>query len=197
MNADWLIFRPQNIELRPGLIFYPGARVDHRAYSPALRAIAESGYLVIVPRMPLNMALFAPERAADIEKAFPEVRGWVIAGHSMGGAFAAQYAARHPRSVKGLIMWAAYPPDSLSLVNSEISVLSIYGSSDAIATPVEVLNGRKSLPANAEFVEIVGGNHAQFGWYGNQSGDGQPSISRDEQQNKAVEITLNFLRKLN
>ncbi len=195
-NSEWLVFRPQNAEVRLGMIFYPGARVDFRAYSPALRTVAERGYLVVVPPMPLNMALFSPERAAEVEMAFPEVKTWVIAGHSMGGAFAAQYAGRHPETVKGLILWAAYPPESTSLVNSEIAVLSIYGSSDAIATPDEVLNGRKLLPSNTEFIEIVGGNHAQFGWYGIQSGDGQPSISREEQQRKIVDLTIRFLDKI-
>ncbi len=195
-NNEWLAFRPRNEEVRLGLIFYPGARVDYRAYSPAMKAIAERGYLVVVPPMPLNMALFAPERAADVKKAYPEIKKWVIGGHSMGGAFAAQYAAQHPEKITGLILWAAYPPGSTSFKYSEIPVLSIYGSFDEIATPDEIMASRTILPSNTEFIEITGGNHAQFGWYGNQSGDGQPSISREEQQNQVIDLTVKFLAKI-
>lgn len=195
-NSDWITFRPKRSHSKIGVIFYPGARVDHRAYSTTLKAIAERGYLVVVPRMPLNMALFSPNKAAEIESKFPEIKKWVIGGHSMGGAFAAQYAALHKESIVGLFLWAAYPAGSGDLTNSKISVLSIYGSRDEVATPAEVLNGKNLLPSNANFREIMGGNHAQFGSYGAQSGDGEATISREQQQRAAVDVTLEFLESL-
>jgi hypothetical protein len=38
------------------------------------------------------------------------------------------------------------------------------------------------LPVDATLVEIEGGNHAQFGDYGPQEGDGVATIDRAEQQ---------------
>ncbi|MCF0206701.1 MAG: alpha/beta hydrolase, partial [Bacteroidales bacterium] len=37
---------------------------------------------------------------------------------------------------------------------------------------------------------IEGGCHSYFGWYGMQDGDGEPSISRDEQINRTVDFLL-------
>ena len=42
-------------------------------------------------------------------------------------------------------------------------------------------------------VVIEGGNHAQFGNYGKQKGDADATISREEQQNIAVEAVGKFL----
>ncbi len=40
------------------------------------------------------------------------------------------------------------------------------------------------------------GNHAGFGWYGPQSRDGVAEISKSEQQNLAVERTVDILALL-
>jgi hypothetical protein len=69
----WLIFRPVGGEPAVGLILYPGGRVDPRAYAPPARAIAAEGYLVVMVPMPLNLAFFGPDRAAEVMAAFPEV----------------------------------------------------------------------------------------------------------------------------
>ena len=195
-GEDLLVFAPVGREATTGFVFYPGARVDHRAYSPAMRLIAESGFLVVVPKMPLNMALFAPDRAREVQGIFPNISKWIVGGHSMGGAFAAQFAASNQDTVKGLVLWASYPPSSADLRSSSIKVVSIYGSSDGVATADEVLAGRGLLPADAKFIEIIGGNHAQFGWYGDQSGDLTAGITRDEQQERTVAITVEFLKSL-
>ena len=47
---------------------------------------------------------------------------------------------------------------------------------------------------HARFVEIQGGNHAQFGWYGDQKGDGQATISHEEQQAIVIDEALALLR---
>ncbi|UCG26058.1 MAG: alpha/beta hydrolase, partial [Chloroflexota bacterium] len=57
-SGDWYVFEPAGPAPRTGLIFYPGGYVDPRAYAPAAREIAAAGYLVIIPTMPLNLAIF-------------------------------------------------------------------------------------------------------------------------------------------
>ena len=193
-QEPWISFTPTADAQPTGFIFYPGGRVDPRAYAPAARAIAEQGYPVFIVPMPLNLAVLGSDRAADVVAAHPETERWVIGGHSLGGAMAATFIDQHPDAVDGLVLWAAFPPagnDLSDLVGLEAA--SIYGTLDGLATPEEVLAGAALLPASAQFVPIDGGNHAQFGWYGDQPGDNPATISRAEQQAAAVGATLTVL----
>jgi hypothetical protein len=36
--------------------------------------------------MPLNLAVFSPNKADEVITDFPEIEEWYIAGHSLGGA---------------------------------------------------------------------------------------------------------------
>jgi len=53
-NEPWLVFQPAQETPTTGSDFYPGGRVDPRAYAPAAYKIAENGYLVVIVPMPLN-----------------------------------------------------------------------------------------------------------------------------------------------
>ena len=52
---------------------------------------------------------------------------------------------------------------------------------------------RSNLPADAAEVIIPGGNHAQFGDYGPQKGDGEAAILPDEQLGQTVRAILPLL----
>ena len=82
-SSRWLVFRPQAGTPRAGLVLYPGAKVDPRAYAPPARAIAAAGYVVVVVPMPLHLAVLAPARASDVQDAFPDVQRWAVGGHSL------------------------------------------------------------------------------------------------------------------
>lgn len=187
----WLTFRPTDPS-EVGFIFYPGGRVPAAAYAPPARTIAEAGYTTVITPMPFGLAVLSPDAADGVIEAFPEVERWVIGGHSLGGAMAAQYAAGH-ESVDALALWAAYPPDGTDLSDSEVLVTSIYATEDGLATLDEIEASAAQLPPETTFVEIDGGNHAQFGWYGEQDGDGEATISREEQQAQVVAATLELL----
>ena len=195
-TSPWLAFRPTGPMPETGLIFYPGGRVDARAYAPTARAVAEAGYLVVIVPMPLNLAVLAPERGLDVQAAFSTVRRWAIGGHSLGGAMAAQFAVQHPQQVQGLVLLAAYPPNTASLANSNLAVVSISGSQDGLATPDKIQASRSLLPATTQWVVIQGGNHAQFGWYGLQDGDNTANVSRADQQKQVITATLALLQSL-
>jgi len=188
---DWTVFHPIDKEVRTGVIFYPGGRVDYRSYAPVLRSIAEKGYLVVLVPMPLSMAFFAPDKADEVLAAFPEIQNWALAGHSLGGAMAARYCFSHPDKVQALVLWASYPANTDSLVNQNLAVLSIYGSEDGQVEKIE--ESSILLPANTAWVEIIGGSHAQFGDYGLQPGDGQASISPQLQWDQISSATVSFL----
>ena len=195
-NEPWLSFRPTAGQPAAGLVLYPGARVDPRAYAPPAHALAREGYLVVIVPMPLNLAFFAPDRAAEVMAAFPEVAHWAVGGHSLGGAMAARFAYRNPDVVQGLVLWAAYPASTDDLSGRSLAVTSISGTRDGLATPAKIGASRTLLPPETLWVAIEGGNHAQFGWYGPQPGDNSAAISREEQQEQIVAATRTLLLRL-
>lgn len=192
-TEPWLVFRPAGQEPVTGLVLYPGGRVDPRAYAPAGRGLAEQGYLVAIVPMPLNLAIFAPNRAGDVMAAFPTVEYWAVGGHSLGGAMAARFAYQNPNGIGGLALWAAYPASTDDLSGYDLRVTSVFGTRDGVATQDEIAASRPLLPPDTVWVAIEGGNHAQFGWYGPQNGDNEPAISREEQQTEIVEATAALL----
>jgi pimeloyl-ACP methyl ester carboxylesterase len=195
-TEPWLIFTPTEITPTTGFIFYPGGKVDYRSYAPQARAIAEAGYLVVIPEMPLNLAVFNANAANDIITAYPDIENWAIGGHSLGGAMAGKFIYDNPDAVDGLVLWASFPAGNNDLSGMDIAVTSIYGSVDGVATPDQILASKPLLPANTTWVEIIGGNHAQFGWYGDQAGDNPATISREEQQAQTVAATVALLETI-
>lgn len=193
----WYTFMPTGERNDVGLIIYPGGRVDPRSYAPTARAIAEQGYPVVIVPMPLNLAVFGIDKAADVIAAMPEVERWAIAGHSLGGSMAANFIRNNPEAVEGLVLWASYPAGSDDLSGfTDLAATSIYGTADGVASPEEVLAGAALLPPDTVWVPIEGGNHAQFGWYGPQSDADVATISREEQQAQIVAATVETLERV-
>lgn len=95
-----------------------------------------------------------------------------------------------------LVLWAAYPAPADDLSAYALEVVSIFGSNDTVATEEDIQDSRSRLSADANFVAIAGGNHAQFGAYGPQPGDGNPTISAAEQRQQIVFATLQLLQHL-
>jgi pimeloyl-ACP methyl ester carboxylesterase len=197
-DQDWIIFNPTGPAPTTGYIIYPGGLVDPRAYAPLARDIAEEGFLVVIDPAPFNLSVTDPNSANRIIDAFPEIAVWAIGGHSLGGAMAAQFIATNPGRVAGLALYAAYPPAGSDLSSAPIAATSIYGDKDGVATVEEVLEGANRLPPDTVFVLIPGGNHTQFGSYGEglQSGDNPAGISAEEQRRLTAEATVDMLLRL-
>jgi hypothetical protein len=193
----WLVFQPVDTPINTGLVIYPGGRVDPRSYAPAAKQLAEDGFLVVIVPMPFNLAIFGWQKAGEVIENFPEIDHWVVAGHSLGGSMAARYAIRKPTDVDGLVLWAAYPASSDDLSNSNLIIMSIYGTNDGLITEQDITNSSLLLPENTSWVAIDGGNHAQFGWYGDQAGDNPASISREKQQQRIIESTRQIVDIVN
>lgn len=174
------------------LIFYPGAKVEDLAYSEILKQLADSGTDCFLVHMPCNLAFFGKNYADKIMESYTYGH-WYLAGHSLGGAMAAYYAADNPDKLDGLLFLAAYSTKDLS--KSGFSVLSIYGSEDKVVKMEKIEQGRELMPGNYEEFVIDGGNHAGFGDYGKQSGDGEAKISGDEQKSQTVSKIVEFIYK--
>ena len=179
---DRVVFLPD--DPKAGLIFYPGGKVEYTAYAPLLRELAEEGVLCVLVKMPCNLAVLDVNAADGIQEDFPEVTDWYIGGHSLGGSMAAAYVAKHADDYEGLILFAAYGTEDLS--GSGLKVISLYGSVDGVLNMEKYEKNRENLPEDTLEYVIEGGNHAQFGSYGSQKGDGTPAISAEEQRKAAV-----------
>ena len=194
--ADWIVFEPLSSNKNVGLIIYPGGRVDFRSYAPMAHRIAEKGYFVVIVKMPLNLAVFGVNKANDVIDYYPQINSWVVGGHSLGGSMAAQFVYENPSKVDGLFFWAAYPASGTDLSKDDLLVSTIYGSNDGLVSLSQIDDSLKLLPVRTIKFEIAGGNHAQFGWYGEQSGDNVASITREEQQNLIFNSTMELLENI-
>ena len=170
------------------LVFYPGAKVEPTAYAPLLNEVAALGVDAFLVFPPLRMAI-ADIGAAGRVMAAQDYPRWFLAGHSLGGVAAAQYAAKHPDRVEGLILLGSYP----TMVSPGLErLLSIYGSNDRILNLSNYEKQRAYWPENSTERVIGGGNHAGFGDYGSQRGDGAAEITAEEQRKLAAEAIAAF-----
>ncbi len=181
-----IIFQPE--EIQAGLIFYPGGKVEYQSYAPLLHQLAEQGVLCVVEHMPFNLAVFNSKAAEGVQERWPELTSWYIGGHSLGGAMAANYLASCEEKYEGLVLLASYSASDLS--DRDVRVLSLYGSEDQVLNREKYEENRKNLPEDVTEIEISGGCHGWFGSYGKQKGDGEASITPEQQWEISVqEIT--------
>jgi hypothetical protein len=193
-NGNFMVFTPTLNTPITGFILYPGGHVDYRSYAPVAQEIAIHGYQVSIVRMPLSLAFFGINKADEVITAYPEVRYWVVGGHSLGGSMAASYAKKHPMKVQGLVFWASYPATTDDLSSTGLKGLSTYGSNDQVMDRENFNATLGLLPPGTMIQVIQGGNHAQFGNYGLQPGDGAATISAADQQIQAADLTVRLLR---
>ncbi len=187
-----LVFFPEGEREDPGLIFYPGGNVDYRAYSYWGARLAQAGHVTVIVRMPFHLAVLAPNRADRVIDDLDMVERWYLAGHSLGGAMAGRYVAGEQQKVSGLVLLGAYVDQDLR--PADLAVASLMGSRDGVISQDNLDRGRALLPTNTIWAVLEGGNHAYFGDYGLQRGDGATSISFEVQRDWAVDEVLQFLR---
>lgn len=160
-----------------GLVFVPGARVEAHAYMFQLSGVVEQhGVTVLITEPTLNLAFFDTRSLAQFTTAAPDVDRWFVGGHSLGGVRACLMTPGSDAA--GLVLFGSYCANDLS--GSALEVLSIAGENDALSTPAIIEQNAGMLPADARFVTIAGANHASFGDYGAQSGDGERTITSEQ-----------------
>ena len=166
-----------------GFIFYPGGKVEASSYEPLMTALADRGILSILVEMPGNLAVLDVKAADGLQEMYPQVELWYIGGHSLGGSMAASYAADRADILEGVILLGSY--STADLKSADLDVLSIYGSEDKVMNKMKYQENLTNLPDDYKEIIIDGGCHASFGMYGEQDGDGEPTITSEEQ----IEIT--------
>ena len=172
-----------------GVLYFPGARVDPYSYLYPLSELAASGVTVVIMDPLLNMALFDTRSIEELSLAAPKVSDWVLSGHSLGGVRACMLAD-HP-DVVGLVLMGSYCANDISF--TAIPVLQVLASDDGLVD-AEALNGSASLlPPSTQKVTVEGANHASFGTYGDQPGDGVATLSRAEVREQLTSLFLKLL----
>ena len=182
-DYGWLFDGPSETD---AIIFYPGGKVEETAYAPLLHGLAVQGMDVCLVKMPFRLAVFGKNKADQVMAQY-DYDHWYICGHSLGGAMAADYAAEHNSLISGVFMLAAYPTKQL---NENLRCAIIYGSEDGVLNMEKLEKADQYLPDSSVKVVIEGGNHAQFGNYEKQRGDGIATISSEEQQKRTIESIL-------
>ena len=201
-DAATLVFLPTSTDRRTGLIFICGSGISAEAYAPLLRPIADAGFPVVVVKLPYRFAPLESHKRAAVERArglmakHSDLSDWVIAGHSLGGALAARVVRSDAGTISAMVLVATTHPRDDDLSSLEIPVTKIYASDDGIAPPRRVLSNRGLLPKHTKWIEVVGGNHSQFGRYGRQLLDGTATISRGEQEAIARAAILQSLAEV-
>ena len=120
---------------RPAYCSCPVLVFDSRAYAHVLRPLAEAGYLVAVLKEPFGFSLLDADQGKKVLDVHPEITYWAAGGHSLGGTTAASLADQDER-VKGLVLFASYPADSL--VRTDLKAVSISGAADGFTTPADI-----------------------------------------------------------
>jgi len=168
------------------LAFYPGALVQETAYAPLLKGLAEGGLDVCLIDMPFHMAILSPNKARVALQRHSYAH-WYVGGHSLGGAMAARFAQHNAANVEGVVLLAAYPEAPL---DPSLAEIMIYGTEDGVLNMQKAEAERET--ASPRFTEhiIQGGNHAQFGCYGEQRGDGAAAVTAKAQQRETIDAIL-------
>lgn len=174
------------------IIFYPGAKVEYTAYLPIFYEVAKQGVDVFLVDMPFRMAMFGMNKADRIRETY-SYEHWYLSGHSLGGAMGAVYVSKHPDAYDGMIFLASYPTKELK--REGFRVLSIYGSNDRVINYERFDESKQNMPADFSEICIEGGNHGQFGDYGFQSGDGEATVSKEEQWQLSADAILELVQE--
>ena len=174
-----------------GLIFIPGARVEPYAYLFQLSGVVEEhGITVLITKPTLNLAFFDTRGVDNFTTAAPEIDRWFVGGHSLGGVRACLMTP--DATLEGLVLFGSYCANDLS--ESALQVLSIAGENDLLSDLATIEGAAPLLPADAQFVVIDGANHAAFGDYGAQSGDGERTITSEQMRDELTRLLGQVLR---
>jgi dienelactone hydrolase len=193
-------FKPKKAAQPVTYIFCPGGLVEPTAYAPLARSISEKGYPVFLIKLGSKYDSLEAQKQDGVAKIKAIVTAdkakskFVIGGHSLGGAITCLYAHENPTLLSGLLIAGSTHPRDFDLSGLRVPITKVLATGDGIARQEQMEKNRAKVPVHTKWVVIQGGNHAQFGWYSGQSGDGTATISREKQQELLLEATLELLQ---
>jgi len=167
-----------------GLLVFPGARVDPFAYLHPFVDIAATGTTVTVVDPLFNMALFDQRSMDELTSHSPSISQWVVAGHSLGGVKACMEADND--QVAGLLLFASYCANDVS--GLDIAVVEVLAAQDGLIDTDASRQAQGNLPEGFVTLTLDEANHASFGTYGPQPGDGVSTLDRDDMRQTMNEV---------
>jgi len=170
------------------IVFIPGGKVVPEAYTYLATELANEGYKVTVIKPLLNLAILSPNQAAKYLEA-DKVN--VVIGHSLGGVVASMVTEKNDE-VDMLIMMGSYNIKPITSAKT----LTIRAEHD-INLDTDAYNEAMTTVTYLTEEYIEDGNHAYFGYYGEQRGDGTATISNKEQQDLVVSLILDYIENNN
>ncbi len=174
-------------------VFYPGAKVEEKAYAKILFELSKNEIDCFLIKMPFRFALFKTNAIENISN-INNYSKIYIGGHSLGGIAASEYVKNNYQRINGLVLLGSY---SNSKLPDGLSVLSVYGSNDNILNREYYERSKNNLPKFYNEEIINGGNHAYYANYGDQEDDGTALISKEKQQNATINAIYNFITESN
>lgn len=186
VDNDYLFDGPGEKNL---MIFYPGAKVEIESYAPFLRKIAERGMDVYIVDMPFHLAFLGINSADKVISKYP-YENYYMAGHSLGGAACSIYTASNENKISGLALCASF---STKKIDDRVKTVIVYGSEDDVLNKNSFNRNLHNLPDDSVKYVLEGGNHAYFGNYGYQRGDGIATVTPDKQQDDAADKIIEVL----
>lgn len=171
-------------EPQANIVLIPGGLVTPEAYQYLAASLAAEQFNVTIVKATRNLAIMSANRPLNhLHNTLPNY----LVGHSLGGTVAAMHGQKE-LGVAGIVLLASY---GVNPVN--VPVLSIVASNDEVLDPVRYEQSQANYTAGFKEVVMTGGNHGQFGWYGEQEGDGAASISVLEQHQGVVNAITEFI----
>ncbi|MDE5415129.1 alpha/beta hydrolase [Alkalihalobacterium chitinilyticum] len=193
VENNTIIFNPEEPPIA-NVVFYQGGLVKTEAYAVLGQSLAQEGIRVFMPQMFLNLAITNTGAFENIRQTYENGQKWFIGGHSLGGASASIYTANNVNNIDGIFFLGSYPSASSVLAEKPLKVLSVHATNDQILNYEKYIETKDILPTDTVFLEIEGGNHSNFGYYGLQRGDGKSNISREVQHDLVVEAIVQMIK---
>lgn len=215
----------KKVAYRYGVVFYVGTAIEPKYYTYLGEALAKQGYLVVMPKVFLNMAY---TYYADTEKAFsdyPDVQ-FFIAGHAQGGGAAIRRASENAQNVSGAMLFAPlgyrhklldgngnpvkdeatgvdkYVVDNLKDV--DVPTLLIEAEQDRVLNDSMKEDAKSRLKDGYTHKVISPGAHMSFSTmdkdetlqFFNNDGDGITEDEKNAQRALTIQYSLEFMKNL-
>lgn len=207
-----------------GVLFYGGALVDPRSYSPLAKVLSERyGIAVSIPIFKQDIAFSGctSYRLDLAKRAFPSVEKWIMVGHSMGGigvmaevwtAISSDSTEENANdiasSIGGFVLIASYVRQDVFCGETDFSdynipVASVVGNLDGVINIDNWEAGQDLLPKEQTLsLSIPGANHGNFGSYDYSArrtilgqNDGNATIPVSVQQDLTVSAILHVVSR--
>ena len=171
---------------KKNIIFVPGGLVTPDSYSYLAMKLAMEGYNVTIIKPIFHLAILSPNQG---KRYVDDSLDNVIIGHSLGGVVSSLVAANN-EAISQVILLGSYPIKDIS--NQEVLIIS--AEFDLGMDEEAFDNSLQYVSSNTVLIDIAGGNHAQFGWYGPQKGDGEATITTLQQQDLVIDYIIDFIQ---